>query len=216
MNIVLLGPPGAGKGTQAQFICKDYGIRQVATGDMFREARQKQTELGKKVESYMLAGKLVPDDVVIEVVGERLWQSDCEKGFLLDGFPRTVAQADALEKRLVKRNKRIDAVLSFLVPDDVIVKRLSGRRVCGSCGANYHVDFAPSQKEKVCDRCGGEIIQRKDDTEKTIKERLKVYKDQTQPLVEYYQKRGLLQAIDGQGEVSDIRARVRSHLETIL
>lgn len=213
MNVVLLGPPGAGKGTQAQFICRDYGIKQIATGDMFREARKTQTELGKKVEAYMLAGKLVPDDVVIEVVDERLWQSDCDKGFLLDGFPRTVAQADALEKLLAKRQKKIDAVLSFLVPDAVIVKRLSGRRVCSLCGANYHVDFAPSHKEKVCDKCGGEIIQRKDDTEQTIKERLRVYKDQTQPLIDYYQKRGLLKLIDGQGEVSEIRNRVRSHLE---
>lgn len=215
MNVVLLGPPGAGKGTQAQFICQDYGIKQIATGDMFRAARTKQTELGKKVEAYMLAGKLVPDDVVIEVVDERLWQSDCDKGFLLDGFPRTVAQADALEKLLAKRQKRLDAVLSFQVPDDVIVKRLSGRRVCNSCGANYHVDFAPSRKEGVCDKCGGEIIQRKDDTEQTIKERLKVYKDQTQPLIDYYQKRGLLKLIDGQGEVSEIRNRVRSHLEAV-
>lgn len=215
MNVVLLGPPGAGKGTQAQFICQDYAVKQIATGDMFRAARKKQTELGKKVEAYMLAGKLVPDDVVIEVVDERLWQSDCDNGFLLDGFPRTVAQADALEKLLAKRQKHLDAVLSFQVPDDVIVKRLSGRRVCSSCGANYHVNFAPSRKDGVCDKCGGEIIQRKDDTEQTIKERLKVYKDQTQPLIDYYQKRGLLKLIDGQGEVSKIRDRVRLHLEAV-
>ncbi|MBF0103716.1 MAG: adenylate kinase [Deltaproteobacteria bacterium] len=216
MNLILMGPPGAGKGTQAENICIKYHIPQISTGDMLREARKEQTKLGKEAESFMVAGKLVPDEVVIGIVDERLAKSDCQNGFLLDGFPRTVPQADSLAQILTRRNKKIEAVVSLDVPDTLVIERLCGRRVCGDCGASYHVAFAPSKKEDVCDKCSGGLIQRKDDSEVTIKERLRVYRDQTQPLISYYQQKGLLKAIDGTGTVKEIGERIGKALEAVV
>mgnify|MGYP003971402921 CR=1 FL=1 len=215
MNVILLGPPGAGKGTQAQRISESYGIPQISTGDMLREARKNKTPLGQKAESYMLAGKLVPDEVVVGIVDERLMQQDCENGFVLDGFPRTVAQADSLQELLKRQGRTIEVVLCFLVPDEVLVIRLSGRRVCSKCGATYHVDFAPSAQESVCDKCGGDVIQRKDDTKETVVERLQVYKDKTQPLIDYYNGSKLLKEVDGVGEQQNVWMRIKAVTEEI-
>lgn len=215
MNLILLGPPGAGKGTQSQSIKEYYQVPQISTGDILREARKNRTELGQKAETFMNAGKLVPDDVVIGIVDERLREADCQRGFILDGFPRTVAQADALSKMLAQYGRKIEAVLSVDVPQSDLVRRLSGRRVCQACGASFHVDFAPTQKAGVCDKCGGVVIQRKDDAEATIVERLKVYANQTQPLVDYYNKQGLLAVIDGMGAVEDVWQRMKKVLEKV-
>lgn len=215
MNVILLGPPGAGKGTQSQLICQKYKIRQISTGDMLRDARKKKTELGQQADAYVLAGKLVPDSIVMELVNQRLSHQDCENGFVFDGFPRTVFQADALGDLLAKRDQKIDAVINIDLPDNLIVKRLSGRRVCSQCGASYHIDFASSKLEGVCDKCGGETIQRKDDTASTIQERLNVYHQITQPLVEYYLKRDLLKPIDGSGSVEEVTNRVQESLKAV-
>lgn len=215
MNLILLGPPGAGKGTQSQSIKEYYQVSQISTGDILREARKNRTELGQKAEAFMNAGKLVPDDVVIGIVDERLREADCQRGFILDGFPRTVAQADALLQMLARHGRKIEAVLSVEVPQSDLVRRLSGRRVCQSCGASFHVDFAPTHKTGLCDKCGGPVIQRKDDAEATIAERLKVYADQTQPLVDYYKRQGLLTVVDGTGAVDGVWQRIKKVLEMI-
>lgn len=173
MNIIMLGPPGAGKGTQAKMLVEKFGIPQISTGDMLRAAVAEGTELGKKAKEYMDKGQLVPDEVVIGIVEERLKKSDCEKGFILDGFPRTVPQAEALDKILEKMGKKIDYVINIVVPDVEILKRLTGRRTCKQCGAMYHVIYNPPKQEGVCDKCGGELYQRDDDKEETIKNRLK-------------------------------------------
>lgn len=204
MNLILLGPPGAGKGTQSQYLIKKYGIPQVSTGDMLREARKNQTELGKKAEEFMNAGKLVPDEVVIGIVGERLKKPDCAKGFILDGFPRTAAQADALAKLLAENGKKIDAVLNIEVPEPELISRLSGRRVCENCGATYHVTTAPTKVAGTCDKCSGAVVQRKDDSEDTVKNRLKVYQESTSPLIGYYKDKGLLKALPGVGSIAAI------------
>lgn len=215
MNLIFLGPPGAGKGTQSQYICEKYNIPQISTGDILREARKNQTELGKKAEEYMNAGQLVPDEVVIGIVDERLQQDDCEKGFLLDGFPRTVPQADALGALLAKRNKSIEVVLNFEVPKEELIERLSGRRVCKDCGATYHVQFKATTKDGVCDKCGGEIYQRKDDHRDTVAERLNVYQQQTAPLIGYYEEKNLLKSISGLGELSEITKRIFTELDKL-
>jgi adenylate kinase len=215
MNLIFLGPPGAGKGTQSQFICNRYKIPQISTGDMLREARRHQTELGKKAEAFMNAGQLVPDEVVIGIVNERISKDDCQNGFLLDGFPRTVAQAEALENSLAKHRQKIDAVLNLVVDEEDLIRRLNGRRVCKSCGAAYHIDFAPSKKPGICDRDNGELYQRGDDTETAIKERLEVYKNQTKPLTGYYQSKGVLKTVDGVGSVDDISRRIEESLESL-
>lgn len=215
MNLILLGPPGAGKGTQAQFIKEKYTIPQVSTGDMLREARKNQTELGKKAEEFMNAGKLVPDEVVIGIVDERLQQEDCTKGFILDGFPRTVAQADALSNLLKQRGQDIQVVLNFEVPETELISRLSGRRVCENCGATYHVVFNPTKTEGQCDQCGGPVIQRKDDSEETVKNRLKVYQESTQPLIGYYTDKGLLKNIDGVGTSDEVSKRIEEALSGV-
>ena len=196
MNLILLGPPGAGKGTQAFQIAQKYTLPHISTGDIFRETAKSGSELGKKLQSYMTAGKLVPDELVIEIVQERLIKKDCEKGFLLDGFPRTIGQAQALDKALASKNKNIDKVISILLADEEIVKRLSSRRVC-SCGASYNLITQPPKKADVCDKCGGQLIQRADDNADTIRQRLKVYHDQTSPLIEYYGKDKKLFSIKG-------------------
>lgn len=212
MNLILLGPPGAGKGTQSKFVSENCGIPQVSTGDILRQARKDKTELGKKAESYMLAGKLVPDEVVVGIVSERLAQKDCRKGFILDGFPRTTAQAHALDDLLTRHRKKIEAVFNLDVPDAELIRRLSGRRVCGQCGATFHVDFAPSKSAGVCDFCQGRLVQRNDDSEGTCCERLKVYKEQTQPLISYYKKRGVLAVVDGTGSVNDVWLSIQNQL----
>ena len=208
MNIILLGPPGAGKGTQAKMLVDKYGIPQISTGDILRENLKKQTELGLEAKKYMDAGKLVPDEVVIGIINNRLKEDDCQKGYMLDGFPRTVAQAEALDKILAENGSGIDHVVSIDVPDAELLGRLTGRRTCRQCGQGYHVMFDPPEKEGVCGKCSGELYQRDDDNEATVSNRLKVYADQTQPLIDYYQNKGLIRPIDGLGKIQEIFDRV--------
>ena len=199
MNLILLGAPGAGKGTQAEVICKKLNIPAVSTGNIIREALKSGTEMGKKAKAYMEAGELVPDEVVIGIVKDRLAESDCQNGFVLDGFPRTIPQAEALDEMGV----RIDKVLEIHVPDEKIVTRMSGRRVCGSCGASYHLQYNPTKVEGKCDNCGGALVQRTDDHPDTVKARLKEYHEKTEPLKSYYEKQGKLVVVEGQEEVAD-------------
>lgn len=216
MNLIFLGPPGAGKGTQSKLLCEKQHLPQISTGDMFREAKQNRTELGGKAEAYMKAGDLVPDEIVIGIVDERLKKPDCAKGFLLDGFPRTVAQADALTNLLQKRGRRIDKVFNFVVPKEELVQRLSGRRVCEQCGATYHCVFSPPKNLKFCDKCDGQVIQRQDDEEETVRQRLTVYEDKTKALIGYYEKKGLLDRIDGTGSIEGIAKRVDLVVKSLL
>ncbi|MBN1824164.1 MAG: adenylate kinase [Endomicrobiales bacterium] len=204
MNLILLGPPGAGKGTQAKKIAEKYGVPHISTGDMFRETAQSGSELGKKLQSFMSAGKLVTDDIVIEVVKERLAKPDCAKGFLLDGFPRTVPQAEALDGILNGQKRKIDNVLCMKVADEDIINRLSSRRVCLACGESYNTISKPPKTEGKCDVCSGRVIQRADDNRETIAQRLKVYNEQTSPLVDYYSKAGVLKEVDGSKSVDEV------------
>ncbi len=213
MNLILLGPPGSGKGTQAKLIVEKYGIPHISTGDMLREAVAKGTELGKEAKKYMDAGKLVPDEVVIGIVKERLQQPDCEKGFILDGFPRTIPQAEALDKILEELGKKIDAVINIQVPEEEVVKRIVNRRTCKNCGAVYHLIYKPPKEDNKCDKCGGELYQRDDDKEETVRQRYKVYKEQTEPLVEYYAKKGVLYNIDGTKSIEEVFAEIDSILQ---
>ncbi len=199
MKLILLGAPGAGKGTQAEAICDKLSIPAISTGNILREAIKNATQMGLAAKRYIDDGALVPDDVIISIIKERLGESDCENGFILDGVPRTVAQAEALENMGVE----IDKVVEIFVKDDVIVKRLAGRRVCSSCGASYHLQYKPSANPDVCDRCSGQLIIRKDDEPSTTIERLKTYHEQTEPLVEFYKKRDKLIIVEGQEEVAD-------------
>ena len=208
VRVVLLGPPGAGKGTQAKLLQENFEACQVSTGDILRKAVSEQSPLGKKASGYLQSGALVPDEVIVDLVAERLKEKDCQNGFILDGFPRTVPQAQSLEEILKRRGVALDGVLCVQVPQRVIVERLAGRRTCKSCGALYHSVFDPPQKAGLCDRCGGELYQRDDDREETIVTRLNVYETQTAPLVTYYRERGLLRAIDGVGKVDDIARRI--------
>lgn len=210
--MVLLGPPGAGKGTQAKLLQEEFAACQISTGDILRQAVAQQTPLGQEAAQYINRGGLVPDDVIVNLVAERLKQTDCEKGFILDGFPRTIAQAESLDAILKRMNLSLNGVVSVQVPEQVIIERLAGRRTCKSCGALSHVVFNPPKKAGVCDRCGGELFQRDDDREETIAHRLKVYESQTAPLADYYRERGLLRAIDGVGAIDQIRARVNEAL----
>ena len=202
MNLILLGAPGAGKGTQAEVICKALNIPAISTGNILREAIKNQTPLGMEAKTYMDGGKLVPDEIVINILKERLQADDCKNGFILDGFPRTVPQAEALDQM----NVRIDRVVDIEVADEKITARLSGRRVCESCGASYHTQYKPSKVEGVCDACGGKTVQRKDDHPDTVKERLRVYHEQTEPLIDYYTNAGKLVVVEGQEEVADTTA----------
>lgn len=199
MNLILLGAPGAGKGTQAEVICDHLHIPTISTGNVLREALKNGTELGLKAKSFMDSGALVPDELVIDIIKERLGKDDCQNGFILDGFPRTVPQAEALDAMGVQ----IDKVVDIEVADEKIMERLSGRRVCQDCGASYHVVFKPSEVEGVCNRCGGKTVQRKDDHPDTVKDRLAVYHEQTEPLKDYYTKTGKLVIVEGQEEVAD-------------
>lgn len=202
MRLILLGAPGAGKGTQAEVICNTLNIPAISTGNILREAKAKGTPLGLEAATYMDSGKLVPDELVINILKERLKEDDCQNGFILDGFPRTVPQAEALDQMGVV----IDRVVDLEVPDDKIMARLSGRRVCEKCGSSYHVLYKPTKVEGVCDRCGGKTVQRKDDAPETIRERLEVYHAQTEPLKDYYKKTGKLVVVEGQEEVADTTA----------
>lgn len=213
MNLIFLGPPGAGKGTQSQHIVNTFSLPHIATGDIFREARKNQTELGRKAESYMNAGQLVPDEVTIGIVRERLQKDDCKSGFLLDGFPRNVAQAQALDQMLAGLGKKIDTVLNFQVPEDELILRLSGRRVCQSCGTTFHMAFAPPKTDGICDRCQGSVIQRKDDSEETVRKRLAVYTEQTLPLVDYYSKKQILKILPGVGTIEQISSKLDQILQ---
>ncbi|AGK60729.1 Adenylate kinase [Archaeoglobus sulfaticallidus PM70-1] len=215
MNLILLGAPGAGKGTQAERIVAKYGIPQISTGDMLREAVAKGTELGKKAKEYMDRGELVPDEVVIGIVKERIAQPDCEKGFILDGFPRTINQAEALDKMLEEMGKKIDAVINVSVPEDEIIKRIVNRRTCKNCKAVYHLIYNPPKEEGKCDKCGGELYQRDDDKEETVKERLKVYKSQTEPLIEYYSKKGLVYNVDGTKSIDEVFKQIEEILDKL-
>ncbi len=208
MNIVFLGPPGAGKGTQAKKIVEKYNIPQISTGDMFREHLSKGTELGQKAKEYMDKGQLVPDEIVLGMVEERLKQPDCDKGFILDGFPRTVPQAEALDQLLEKMGKKIDYAIAIDVPDEELIKRLTGRRTCKNCGMMYHIMFKPPKEEGKCDKCGGELYQRADDNEETVRNRLRVYHEQTEPIIQFYEKKGVLYRIDGIGSIDEIFERI--------
>ena len=204
MRLILLGPPGAGKGTQAANIVEKYRIPHISTGDIFRKNIQEGTELGKKAKEYMDQGLLVPDELVVAIVEERLKEADCKDGFLLDGFPRTVEQAEALDKVLAEMDVALDSVINIEVDKEILVNRAVGRRICKDCGATYHIEFNPPQKEGVCDKCGGSLYQRADDNEETVSTRVEVYLKQTQPLIDYYTKRGILITIDGQQPIDKV------------
>jgi len=214
MRFILLGPPGAGKGTQAAVIKDKYSIAHVSTGDILRENVKKGTSLGKEAKSFMDSGKLVPDELIIAMVRDRLKNTDCVKGFLLDGFPRTVSQAEALDHLLSNLEVNLDAVILLDVPDDVVIERLSGRRICRRCGTIYHVNFNPSADGSVCDRCGGEIYQRDDDREEVIRNRLNVYYEQTSPLIEYYEKKSLLKKVDASESSDTVLTMIESLVRT--
>ena len=197
MKIIMLGAPGAGKGTHAKKITEKFGIPAISTGDIFRENIKNGTELGKKAKEYMDAGNLVPDELVCDLVVDRLKQDDCKNGYILDGFPRTIPQAEALTAALAKNDDAIDYALEIFIEDQAIIDRMSGRRVCKSCGATYHVVNIPPKTEGVCDECDGELMVRDDDAPETVKKRLDVYHEQTAPLIDYYKKQGILKVIDG-------------------
>jgi len=213
MNIVMLGSPGVGKGTYAKILSDKYNIPRISVGDLFRKAIRDETELGKKIRGYVSRGDLVPDEMVIELVKERLREDDCKNGFFLDGFPRTIAQAEAMEKF-----KKVDKAFNFVASDGVIMSRLGGRRTCRECGAIYHVENIPSKVEGVCDRCGGGLYQRSDETSQAIKNRLRVYREKTKPVVDYFRKKGLLADIDANyqfEEVDKVISQCERHLQNL-
>lgn len=212
MRLILLGPPGAGKGTQASSIVAEYGITHISTGDIFRHNIKNETELGKKVKSYLDKGQLVPDELTIDLVWDRLSKDDCKKGFLLDGFPRTINQAEALQKGLEERGLKLDKVINIDVDKNILVERLSGRRVCKNCGETYHVDNKPTLKDGVCDKCSGEVIQRADDNEKTVLDRIEVYEKQTFPLIDFYKNLGLILTVDGTLSIEDVFSQIKESL----
>ncbi len=209
MKLILLGAPGAGKGTQAEVICDKLSIPAISTGNIIREALKNGTEMGLKAKSFIEAGQLVPDEVVIGIIKDRLTADDCNNGYILDGFPRTIPQAEALDSMGIV----IDKVIDIEVPDEKIVKRMSGRRVCKDCGASYHLEYKKPEKDGVCNLCGGELVQRKDDHPDTVLDRLNVYHEQTEPLKNYYEKKGILSIVEGQEEVKDTTALTLKALE---
>ena len=210
MRVVFLGPPGAGKGTQARDLVREWGVLHLATGDLLREAVAAQTPLGVAAKRYMDQGALVPDDVIIGLVAERLGAGDAAKGFILDGFPRTIAQAEALARLLKDRGQPLDTIVYFEVSEPELLRRLTGRRVCRACGHSYHLTSNPPKRADVCDACGGELYQREDDREATVRNRLDVYRRQTAPLLDYYRQRNLLGTVSGEGPVATIRNTIRS------
>lgn len=213
MRLILLGPPGAGKGTQAKRVIEEFDIPHISTGDIFRKNIKEKTELGQKVEGLLARGKLVPDELTIEIVWDRLDQEDCKNGFLLDGFPRTIPQAEALDEGLAKRGLKLDRVLNIDVDKDSLVKRLSGRRVCPSCGASYHIDNNPTKVDGICDACKTPVIQREDDKEETVLDRIKVYDSQTKPLVDFYNKQDLVFTVDGTLPIDEITNKLVTELK---
>ncbi len=215
LNLILLGPPGAGKGTQAKMLVDRYHIPQVSTGDLLRAEIANQTELGKKAQTFVQSGGLVPDELVMSMLLQRIQQADCRQGFILDGFPRTVKQAENLEKSLNDKGEKIVGVLCVQVPDESLLERLTGRRICRGCSASFHVTFSPPKKDGVCDHCQGELYQRKDDSREVIANRLKVYHEQTSPLIQFYQGRKLLHAIDGLGKIDVIFSKMCDILDVL-
>ena len=213
MNLLIMGPPGAGKGTQAEVLVKELQITHISTGDMFRNAIKEGTEMGKKAREYMDRGELVPDEVVVGMVKDRLSQPDCAKGFLLDGFPRTLPQARALDETLQSMGIKLDGVINIDVPRERLMARLTGRRVCKNCGASYHILFNPPQTPGKCNACGGELYQRSDDNEEAVANRLDVYEAQTQPLIDYYKEKGLLKNINGDQEIGKVLADILASLK---
>jgi adenylate kinase len=215
LNLILLGPPGAGKGTQAERLRNDFRLPFISTGEMLRANVKEGTELGVEAKQYMDAGDLVPDDVIVRMVGERLNEGDAEDGFILDGFPRTIAQAEALDEMLAGLRRRVNAAVLIDVPDEDVVQRISGRRMCVKSGHNYHVEFDPPKRDEVCDQDGSRLIQRDDDKPEVVRNRLVVYHDQTEPLIEYYDGKGLLRRIDGSRTPADVHDHIRAVLATL-
>ncbi len=213
MKIVMLGAPGAGKGTQAEKLASKYGLPHVSTGDIFRKNIKEGTELGKEAKSYMDAGALVPDELTVRLLLDRVSNDDCDLGYILDGFPRTIPQAEALDRELAKLEGKIDFAINVEVPDDNIIERMSGRRACLKCGATYHLQYIPPKQEGICDECGSELVIRDDDKPETVKNRLATYHEQTQPLVDYYKKQGVYHEVDGTKDVDSVFDSIRDILE---
>ncbi len=212
MKIIMLGAPGAGKGTQAKMIADKYGVPHISTGDIFRANIKNGTELGMEAKKYMDQGLLVPDELTVKILLDRVAKDDCEKGYVLDGFPRTIPQAEVLEEALANIGDKIDFAIDVDVPDENIVRRMSGRRACLSCGATYHIEHVPPKAEGICDRCGKELVLRVDDKAETVKNRLNVYHEQTQPLIDFYEKKGVLKSVDGTVDMQDVFAAIVSIL----
>ena len=204
MKIIMLGAPGAGKGTQAKMIAEKFNIPHISTGDIFRANIKNGTELGKKAKEYMDKGQLVPDELTVEILLDRVAADDCKNGYVLDGFPRTIPQADVLDKELTKLGDKVDFAINVDVPDENIVRRMSGRRACLKCGATYHIEHIPPKKEGICDTCGSELVQRDDDKPETVQNRLSVYHEQTQPLIDYYNKKNILKSVDGTKDMQEV------------